>query len=91
METDMTKITIGSAMALLLCGCIFTSQFPLPDGSNGYQLTNCKDTAWCARKAAKICGGRYEVISEGERQYVTGNSSTVIAVPQHEMIFRCPD
>lgn len=88
------KILIIIAASVLLSACIITSEFPLPDGRTAYQLTNCKDQAWCARKAAKICGGRYEVVNEGERQYSTvssgGGVTTGFSIPQHELTITCP-
>jgi hypothetical protein len=50
-------------LSIALAGCVGTKPMPLPDGGSGYAL-QCPDQASCYRKAAKVCGGKYEVLNE---------------------------
>jgi hypothetical protein len=68
-------------LTAVIAGCVTAQPMPLPDGSSGYSLNECPDQAWCYRKAAKVCGGKFEVINE---QGGTGLFGT-----DYRMSFRC--
>lgn len=73
-------------LAAPLSACIFMKEIPLPDGSKGYAISNCRDAAACYRKAAETCGGKYEIIESSTQTVGVG----VISSP-HQMTFSCPD
>lgn len=85
-------------ISLLLAGCSVTpaKTVRLPDGSQGYSI-DCAfmgDWASCMNKAAQICKGRYEIISQGGSSNggvaVAAGPTTVSATSQvQEMIVRC--
>lgn len=77
-------------LALTLTGCAIAKQVPLPDGSTGYAINACREPAACYRKAAKVCGGKYEILSEssGTHGGIVGGLGAVSS--HYQMTVRCP-
>lgn len=85
-------------LPLLLAGCHANRAVTLPDGSQGISV-DCSGTArnisHCMDKAAKACGGPYEVIAQdgsttGAVLIPNGyGGGTVVAGVRRNMIVRC--
>lgn len=73
-----TKLLIAcTALALGACAPTPTR---LPDGTLGYSI-ECNSNGECMNKAAKMCGGPYEIIDTGARTYSgTGGYATTTPV-----------
>lgn len=48
-----------------LSACSIAHKAALPDGSSGYVISKCKDMSYCYNRAAKLCGGKYEILDQG--------------------------
>lgn len=89
------KKAIWILTAVALSGCASAKLVPLPDGSTGYVVKNCDDMAECYKKAAEVCGGKYELMDKsgtsvgvvsGAGGYVSGAT-----VPQYTITIKCGD
>lgn len=89
----MKKLVVVICLGMALSGCASAKLVPLPDGTTGYVVKNCKDMAVCYKKAAEVCGGKYEVIERSSGQvgamsgangYLSGASSL-----RYTMTIRC--
>ena len=84
----MKKLTL--LLVLTLSGCAIAKQVPLPDGTAGYAISACRDPAACYRKAAKVCDGKYEILSEssGTSGGIAGGFGAIGS--HYTMTVRCP-
>ena len=66
--------------------------FPLPDGRAGYS-TSCNGSAIsiasCYREAAKICGGKYEIIGTDGSASSMATNGVLVPVIKRSIQFAC--
>lgn len=82
------KIVTGIALALLLSACS-TTKVPLPDGGQGYLVHNCRQSV-CYKRAAKICGGRYELVKDESSTQGIMSGGVGMITPRYALLIRCP-
>jgi hypothetical protein len=78
-------------VTLLLSGCATAKLVPLPNGEQGYAISKCDDIAECYRKAAKVCGGKYEILSQSNESTGALSGGVGFMVPQYTITVSCPD
>jgi hypothetical protein len=61
-----------AAGALGVAGCVTVTAVPLPSGQNGFTIA-CGTLANCYKKAAEVCGGKYEIF----RQDATSSGAVI--------------
>lgn len=86
--TPIKKPPVGGLLIvvfLALSGCSVARKAALPDGSEGYVVSNCKSMSYCYNRAAKLCGGKYEIIDHG--QEVQGVLAALET--KYQMTIRC--
>lgn len=76
-------------LALPLSACAIAKRVPLPDGSEGYAINACRDEAACYRKAAKVCGGKYEIVSQGSGAHGAITPAMGAIGSHHTMTVKC--
>jgi hypothetical protein len=85
---------IGSFVALVLAavgfaGCVTVTAVPLPSGQSGFTI-ECWELPDCYKKAARVCGGKYEIFHQGTSTsgaVVEGNGSIS---SEHTITITCP-
>lgn len=89
----MRKILI----VLLLGGCVTSKPVSLPDGQVGHIIScdgGVQDISACMNKAAELCGGAYNVISQdqymiGTTSVVYGNTATATGAIERKLVVAC--
>jgi hypothetical protein len=72
-------------IAATLAGCATVTPVPLPNGQQGLAIEACDTMATCYKKAAEVCGGKYEIIGEGSK---TSGASGYVGTT-HSMTIQC--
>jgi hypothetical protein len=82
---------------LLLMGCVTSRPVSLPNGTKGIAV-NCpgmaRDIADCMNEAAKVCGGKYEILTReglvaGGATTQVGNSALYVQGVKRTLIVHC--
>lgn len=84
------------AAVLMLAACV-PKPVTLPDGRQGYSIDCsglCCDIGDCMNKAAKVCGGPYQILGQdsansGGAVVPAGNGSVFVSGMQRTMIVSC--
>jgi hypothetical protein len=85
------------AAAASLCGCVTERPVALPNGTQGYAI-NCpgaaRDIADCMNEAAKVCGGKYQILDRdgnvvGGAAFATGNGAVWAQGVHRTLIVSC--
>jgi hypothetical protein len=94
----MTRTTAALLASLAVAGCVTSRPVALPNGTQGLAV-NCpgaaRDIADCMNEAAKVCGGKYQILDRegnvvGGAAIATGNNSAVFVNGiKRTMIVKC--
>jgi hypothetical protein len=90
MDVDtMYKAIVASGLAAILAGCVTAERVPLPSGRQGYTVENCDSLSACYKKAAEVCGGPYDIVSQAGEPITTAASAGRISAPKYAMAIEC--
>src|SRR6185369_10729905 len=86
----MTTRLVGSfgvlsAITALLAGCATAKPVPLPNGQQGFAIEDCDSMAECYKKAAEVCGGKYEIVGQESGSVGTVTTTGGVIVPQYSL------
>lgn len=88
-----TLILLVCSLAALTA-CSVAHKATLPDGSQGFVISKCRDLSNCYNRAAELCGGKYEILNQGtvNQGAIFGNNGTVSGAmgSSHEITVKCP-
>jgi hypothetical protein len=79
-----TTIIISAA---LLGGCALAK----PDGTEGWVIYECVDVARCYRKAAEVCGGKYEILHQSTHTSGAVIGGTGVIDSSYTMTIKCEE
>lgn len=67
--------------------------FPLPDGRTGYNAVcdgSANSIASCYRRAAEVCGGKYEIVGKDGSASVVAVNGVASPLIKRSIQFTCP-
>jgi len=87
----------GLALAVILTGCVTERPVSLPNGTQGWAVQcpgAAHDISDCMNEAARICGGRYQILDRdgstvGGAAVATGNSAVFMSGVHRTLIVSC--
>lgn len=86
------KYLVGLGLVLVASCASGPDSFLLPDGRTGYS-TSCNGSAIsiasCYREAAKICGGKYEIIGADGSASSLATNGVLVPVIKRSIQFAC--
>ncbi|MGB9331332.1 MAG: hypothetical protein WCB10_11225 [Steroidobacteraceae bacterium] len=85
------------AIATGLCACVTERPVALPNGTQGYAIRcpgAARDIADCMNEAAKVCGGKYQILDRdgnvvGGAAVATGNGAVWVQGVHRTLIVSC--
>ncbi len=84
----MTR-TLAVTAVLMLAGCATAERIPLPDGSMGYVIEDCDNLAECYKKAAEVCGGKYQLVDRTDSSAGSISGGIGALIPQYTLTIKC--
>lgn len=86
------KYLVGLGLLVVASCASGPESFPLPDGRVGYS-TSCNGSAitiaTCYKTAAKICGGKYEIVGTDGSAASMATNGVMVPVVKRSIQFAC--
>jgi hypothetical protein len=91
------KLASYIALMVLISGCVTERPVALPNGTQGYAIRcpgAARDISDCMNEAAKVCGGKYQILDRdgnvvGGAAVSTGNGAVWVQGVHRTLIVSC--
>ena len=94
---NLVRLFVCAAIAALTSGCVTSRPVALPNGTQGYAIRcpgAARDIGDCMNEAAKVCGGKYQIVDRdgnvvGGAAVSTGNGAVWVQGVHRTLIVSC--
>jgi hypothetical protein len=84
-----TRLIAFLGAVAVLAGCATAEPVPLPNGDTGFAI-KCGNMADCYKKAAELCGGKYEIVGQAGGAISGGSGAGGVVTPTYSLTVGCP-